>query len=258
MKVHPRETRASWQNSDIKRVLLFVSYYDLQNLIPLLEDLVLHLQKTDCILILDDSGFEHYQMHSAKFQKISESSGIKIEFSLSEKKTGRGGAVYRGIEFALTSYKNLEFILEADSDGSHQSRDILRVLISPSSDVQVGSRYLGDSFIEGWPLSRRLMSALLNKVIPFSLGVKCTDITNGLRRYSRAAAKVLLDAGQSQSGFIYLSEQVMVCDRVGLKLAETPIHFVNRTSGESTVGLSEIFGSLKGLIVILMTRLKKS
>ncbi len=243
-------------NSEIKRVILFPSYYDLPNLVKLIEEIVVDLTLTDAILILDDSSIEHFQQNQPRFSEITLNTGVQITFSRAELKSGRGGAVFRGMKYSEKNFPALEYVVEADSDGSHQGQDILKVLNFPKADFLIGSRYLPDSRIEGWPLSRRVLSLILNKVIPRLLGIECTDITNGLRRYSVRVIRTLSSAGQSHTGFIYLSEQALICQKSGFQVKEIPIHFLNRELGNSTVGPSEIFNALYGLLLIVKSKSK--
>jgi hypothetical protein len=94
----------------------------------------------------------------------------------------------------------------------------------------------------------------LNLIIPKLLHVPCKDITNGLRRYSNRAVKILLESTPKNNGFIYLSEQAQLISKAKLTIAETPIIFENRIAGESTVGAKEILNSFIGIIKLIIPR----
>jgi hypothetical protein len=81
------------------------------------------------------------------------------------------------------------------------------------------------------------MSKTLNMFIPKILGIPTTDITNGLRRYSRSAVRILLDSPQETFGFIYLSEQATILKKKGLNPHDVPIEFTERVGGHSSVNL---------------------
>jgi dolichol-phosphate mannosyltransferase len=114
---------------------------------------------------------------------------------------------------------------------------------------------LKESSIKGWPLSRRVASRILNYLIPKLLGINCTDVTNGLRRYSKKANEITAEHVQVNTGFIFLSEQAMILAHRGVIPNEFPITFVNRVHGKSSVGLSEVVDSLIG--VFELHRMKK-
>jgi dolichol-phosphate mannosyltransferase len=85
--------------------------------------------------------------------------------------------------------------------------------------------------------------------------VPVSDITNGLRRYSKAAIEKILQTKQENSGFIYLSEQALIVKNSNLLITEIPIIFVDRTLGTSTVTWREISNSLIGVTKILLSNL---
>ncbi len=156
------------------------------------------------------------------------------------------------METAREIFPNLRYSIECDADGSHRPEDIVRLIQSSiDCDLLVGSRYLPESKIQGWPISRRLFSYLLNKIVPRVFALGLTDVTNGLRRYSQSAIGAILSEEAICNGFIYLSEQALVVKNNQLTISEIPITFVERTSGTSTVTWREIVNSLRGIAQLL-------
>ncbi len=238
-------------NSLVTNALIFPTYREFESLKVLLGSIVPELKESDAVVICDDTGEEFEEMISRDVSEVFRDSKCRVFFSFAKSKSGRGAAVFRGMELSTQMFPNLKFILESDSDGSHRSQDVIRILRSEDADFRIGSRYLKESKIIGWPLSRRFFSSLLNKLIPKILDLGCTDATNGLRRYSVSCVKVLLARGITNTGFIYLSEQAVILSRAGYSITEIPITFVNRTHGESSVGLREIRDSILGILFIL-------
>lgn len=239
-----------YTNNDVKNVVILPTFREFESLWTLLSLIAPHLKYFDAVIICDDTGQQFQEQIKEGTLKILEKNSCQLMFSFSNSKGGRGAAVHRGMEIAIKSFPNLEYLLEADSDGSHRPQDIVRILRSEQTDFKIGSRYLKESEILGWPKSRRISSYLLNKLIPRLLKLKCTDATNGLRRYSVACVRELLRVGIKNSGFIYLSEQAVILRKAGFSVVETPIKFVNRTHGQSSVGLQEIRDSIFGIISI--------
>ena len=85
-------------------------------------------------------------------------------------------------------------------------------------------------------------------MIPRMLNLEITDVTNGLRRYSINAVSTILKHPQYNTGFIYLTEQILHINNSCLSIKEIPIIFKNRTLGKSSVTLSEVFASIIGLV----------
>jgi dolichol-phosphate mannosyltransferase len=238
-------------SNETKNALIFPTYREFESLQTLLGLVVPQLQYFDAVIICDDTGQEFQEQIKVGTLKLFEKTSCKVLFSFSNTKGGRGAAVHRGMEIAIESFPNLEYLLEADSDGSHRPQDIIHILRSEKNDFNIGSRYLKESEILGWPKSRRIFSYLLNIIIPRLLKLKCTDATNGLRRYSVECARELLRVGIKNTGFIYLSEQAVILRKAGFSIVETPIEFVNRTHGQSTVGFRELRDSIFGIISIV-------
>lgn len=238
-------------NNKVNNVLIFPTYREFESLRTLLSSVAPHLQDFDAVIICDDTGQEYQEKIKTDTLKIFEKTSCRVIFSFSNSKAGRGAAVHRGMKIAIESFPNLEYLLEADSDGSHRPQDIVQILRSGKADFKIGSRYLKESEILGWPKSRRIFSYLLNKLIPRLLKLNCSDATNGLRRYSVACAKELLRVGIKNAGFIYLSEQAVILRKAGFSIEEIPIKFVNRTHGQSSVGFREIRNSIFGIISII-------
>jgi dolichol-phosphate mannosyltransferase len=161
------------------------------------------------------------------------------------------------MELSIEKFPNLKYFIECDADGSHQVADIVKLKSSEIvCDLLVGSRYIKESSIIGWPIPRRVFSKILNSIIPFMLNVPLKDITNGLRRYTPQALRHLLLQEPINKGFTYLSEQAFVIHVNQLKINEVPIIFVERIAGHSTVTWKEIFNSLRGITYLLLLKKK--
>jgi len=240
----------------VKCVLVIAAYKEFENLRELLSALEKLLPTNVAIVVADDTGLEA----QARIQEIVQES-LPTErnwlISFSNIKSGRGSAVLRGFELSASRFPAIEYFGECDADGSHRPQDIAEVLLSPNSDFVIGSRYLPTSRIEGWPISRRIASRLLNNLIPKALNLETSDVTNGLRRYSHKSAAIIMSQKQKNAGFIFLSEQALLLSKSGINSTEIPIVFVNRIHGESSVGLSEIIDSLRGVLFLYLSNKKR-
>jgi hypothetical protein len=113
----------------------------------------------------------------------------------------------------------------------------------------VSSRYLKNSQIINWPLSRKIFSFFANYLTKKILAVPLSDYTNGFRIYSkRSVYKIIKDCGKIGDGFIILSEILLVLHKSKYKISEIRSIFRNRLRGESSVNLKLIFESLFGLV----------
>ena len=242
-----------FSTSQVKTVLVIAAYKEFENLKNLLIELDERLPLNVAVVVADDTGTE-YENRIEKIVNESLRNSRNWLITFENSKSGRGAAVLRGFQLATINFPNTEFFAECDADGSHRPEDISRLILCEPSDFLIGSRYLRESAIEGWPLSRRIASRILNHLIPKVLGIKCTDVTNGLRRYSKKANEMVSQQVQINSGFIFLSEQAMILARNGVAPKEIPITFVNRIYGESSVGISEVVDSLFGVLSLIKSK----
>lgn len=198
------------------------------------------------IIVVDDSPND-------LTQKAIESTGKSNLVSIHRKtKGGRGSAVIEGIKIAVS--RDCSQIVEMDADFSHPPEELNSILSEAKTrglDLLIGSRYLPESKILNWPLSRRIFSRCANWLARSVLRIPIHDYTNGYRCYSRPAAEqIVATCGKLGKGFIALSEILVNLYYRGLTVGERPTVFVNRVRGESSVNLNEITGALMGLFRI--------
>ena len=133
----------------------------------------------------------------------------------------------------------------------------LRYFTKNNLDLLISSRYLKDSKIINWPLSRRIFSKLSNILANLVLGINISDYTNGFRIYSNKSIKIILNkCGNIGDGFIILSEILVALNVNNLKIGEIHSKFVNRLRGESNVNITLIFSSLYGLLKLFLIQKK--
>lgn len=241
----------------IRNIIAIPSYNEVEALPSLISNLSQKLGAQDLVMVLDDS---EPRISVALEKSTAEAFGNSISqlvFVNSGMKNGRGAAVRKGMELTNLYIPNFVYFIECDSDESHQVEDILRVIRSDENcDLLIGSRYLENSYIINWPVLRRIFSKTLNIFIPLLLGIKVKDITNGLRRYTHKSVKILLKYEQINFGFTYLSEQAYILRNNDCSINEIPISFIDRKLGSSTVGISEIYNSIKGIINLYSSKRK--
>ena len=111
------------------------------------------------------------------------------------KKLGRGSAVIFGFKKLLKIKKDVNCLIEMDADMSHSPRELKRNIAyfyKHSFGLLIGSRYLPKSKIINWPISRRILSKLSNRLAKFLLEAPVNDYTNGYRFYSKEAARTII------------------------------------------------------------------
>ena len=230
-------------------LIIIPAYNEGKNLIELLKKIRLENENWSIIIVDDSESFETNKLIENYKEK-------KIYYIKRNLKMGRGSAVRFGFEY---SKKNkFDYVLEMDADLSHNPSEIkllLDKLISKKHDLVIGSRYLKNSKIIGWPLKRRIFSKLSNFLAKFLFGFGLTDYTNGFRVYNADAINELIKYPIENNGFMYLTETFTILKKKNFKISEQATVFINRKKGSSSLRLSEILRSLVGIIKLKLKKL---
>lgn len=167
-----------------------------------------------------------------------------------KKKMGLGTAHLAGFFEAL---KNADFILTMDADFSHDPSSIPKLIsiAEEGYDVVIGSRYRKGSKVIDSKLWRRILSRAANLFTVVTLCLSTRDNTNGFRCYRRDALEQIIAKPFHSEGYSFLIEIVYRAKKMGLRLGETPITFVNRQYGQTKVSRTEIF---RALLTVLRLR----
>jgi dolichol-phosphate mannosyltransferase len=221
--------------------IIIPTYNEEENIIKLINK-IFNIPLKINIIVVDDS-----KSILRKIRKVR-----KVKYIHRGKKLGRGSAVLVGIKKSLKNKRN-RIIIEMDADFSHRTEEILpniNYFNKNKLNFLIASRYLKESKILNWPISRHILSKFSNLLAKLMLRIPIQDYTNGFRFYDRKAAEHILKkcSRSHSSGFILLSEIAMELYINKFKLDERPTIFVNRSRGESKASFSEIINSLFGLL----------
>ena len=236
--------------------IIIPTYNEYENIKELIDKTKNNLSQKNLnykILIIDDSS-------SKKILDLIKNDLENINYIFRGKKLGRGSAVLKGIQIALNS-KYTDVIIEMDADLSHDPDEIvskLDIFKEQNCDLLVSSRYAEKAKIINWPISRKILSFLANKLAMFFLKIPVSDYTNGFRFYSKQAAEhIVLNCGKIGDGFIVLSEILLSLHLNKFKISETFTIFRNRVRGDSSVNMSLIIKSLIGLYKLYLFKNNK-
>ena len=171
-------------------------------------------------------------------------------------KLGLGTAYIAGFKWALE--RDYDYVFEMDCDFSHNPDDLMRLYAAAreGSDVVVGSRYVQGVNVVNWPMSRLLMSYCASKYVRIITRMPVCDATAGFVCYSRKALQTLdLDAVRMK-GYGFQIEMKYSAWRLGLKVSEVSIIFIDRQEGTSKMS-SGIFGeAFWGVLKLPFRRIK--
>ena len=152
-------------------------------------------------------------------------------------KEGLGKAYIQGFRQALD--QGAEVVGMMDADLSHPPNRLPVMLDAlANADVVIGSRYTpGGSVDKTWPLFRKFLSWFANTYARTILGLPIKDTTGGYRLWRREALEAIHFEETRSSGYVFIVELAYMAKLAGLKFAEVPIYFAERSYGDSKMSL---------------------
>ncbi len=149
-------------------------------------------------------------------------------------KQGLGTAYITGFQWALE--RQYEYVFEMDADFSHNPHDLPRLYAAchdEGADVAVGSRYITGVNVVNWPMGRVLMSYFASKYVRFVTGIDVHDTTAGFVCYRRRVLETIELDKIRFKGYAFQIEMKYTAYRIGFKIKEVSVVFVNRKEGTS-------------------------
>jgi dolichol-phosphate mannosyltransferase len=169
-----------------------------------------------------------------------------------QEKQGLGRAYVDG--FSQVLKKDYEYILQMDADLSHDPVYLPHFLESMrDNDLVIGSRYLQGISVVNWDLKRLVLSKLASRYVRFITGMPLSDPTSGYICWRKTAVQSLGFQDAFSIGYVFLVEMKYKAFRKGLRMAETPIIFVERKHGDSKLSWRVTWEAIWG---VLRLRLK--
>ena len=201
-------------------------------------DTVMSLDGCFDLLVIDDGSPDGT---AAVVRKCQQEHAGRLHLIERAGKLGLGTAYITGFKWALEH--DYDYIFEMDCDFSHNPNDLIRLYNAAreGSDVVVGSRYIKGVNVVNWPMSRLLMSYCASMYVRTITRMPVYDATAGFVCYSRRALETLDLDGVQMKGYGFQIEMKYSAWRLGMKISEVSIIFIDRQEGTSKMS-SGIFG----------------
>lgn len=230
----------------MEKLLIIPTYNEREN-VSLLLKTVFELQENFHVLIIDDGSpdgtadivknlFKEYPQKLFLEERVG--------------KLGLGTAYIHGFKWALA--RGYKYIFEMDCDFSHNPKDLdklYRACKNEGADVAVGSRYVKGGKVKNWPVIRVGISkgaSIYTRLFTF-MPVK--DPTAGFVCYKNYVLEAINFDQISFVGYAFQIEMKFAAWKLGFKIKEVPITFIDRKFGVSKMnkGIVKegIFGVLK-------------
>jgi dolichol-phosphate mannosyltransferase len=148
-------------------------------------------------------------------------------------KNGIGPAYLAGFRRALDG--GAGFVMEMDSDFSHDPADLARLLAAArdGADLALGSRYVPGGAVSDWGLVRRIVSEGGSTYARWVLGLRVRDLTGGFKCFRREVLEAIQFDGVRSLGYAFQVELTYRAVRAGFSVVEVPITFRDRQRGTS-------------------------
>lgn len=220
-------------------IVIIPTYNEKENIENIIRA-VFNLQKDFHILVIDDGSPDgtakivHHLIDTEFSDRlfIIERSG----------KQGLGTAYITGFKWALQ--RSYEYVFEMDADFSHDPNDLPRLYAAThdeGNDVAIGSRYVSGVNVVNWPMGRVLMSYFASKYVQFVTGFRVNDTTAGFVCYHRSVLETIPLDEVRFKGYGFQIEMKFTAYKIGFKIKEVPVIFINRREGTSKMS-GGIFG----------------
>ena len=173
------------------------------------------LDKCFHILVIDD-GSPDGTATIVKRMMVKEEYADRLFILERSGKQGLGTAYIAGFKWALKH--DYEYIFEMDADFSHDPNDLPRLYAACADegyDVAIGSRYVSGVYV-------RIVT-----------GFKVNDTTAGFKCYKRRVLKTIELDKIRFKGYGFQIEMKFTAYKIGFKIKEVPVIFVNRREGVS-------------------------
>jgi len=162
-------------------------------------------------------------------------------------KLGLGTAYIAGFKWALQ--RDYQYIFEMDADFSHNPEDLTRLheACLAGADISIGSRYTKGGKVVNWPWDRIFISkggAFYTKLITW---MPVSDPTAGFICYTRKVLRAIPLDEVHFIGYAFQVEMKYRAWKLGFKIKEVPITFIDRIEGASKMSKGIVKEAMYGV-----------
>ena len=235
-----------------RKIAIIPTYNEKENIEKIIRA-VFALEGDYHILIIEDNSPDGTADIVRKLQQEFSDRLFMIE---RKGKLGLGTAYITGFKWCVE--KGYDFIFEMDADFSHNPLDLPKLYqaCADGADLAIGSRYCNGISVINWPIERVIMSYYASVYVRTVLGMKVYDTTAGFKCYRRRVLETIDLDKVKMKGYGFQIEMKYSTYKLGFKIQEVPIIFVDRKEGTSKMS-SGIFGeAFWGVLKLKMRTIK--
>ena len=221
-----------------RKIIIIPTYNEKENIEKIIRA-VFSLEGEYHIIIIEDNSPDGTGQIVKRLQKEFPERLFMIE---RRGKQGLGTAYIAGFKWSIGH--GYDYIFEMDADFSHNPEDVPRLFeacAKDGADVAIGSRYCNGISVINWPIGRVIMSYFASVFVRKVLDMKIYDSTAGFKCYKRKVLETIDLDNIRMKGYGFQIEMKYSAYKLGFKIKEVPIIFVDRKEGSSKMS-SSIFG----------------
>ncbi|NCX96986.1 MAG: polyprenol monophosphomannose synthase [Chitinophagia bacterium] len=227
----------------MKKIVIIPTYNEKENIEKIIRK-VLSLKANYHVVVVDDGSPDG----TADIVKRLQAEFPEEVFLIQRTgKSGLGTAYIAGFKWGLAA--GYHFLFEMDADFSHNPNDLERLYESvlKGADMSIGSRYTKGGKVVNWPLDRIFISmggAFYTRLITW-MPVK--DPTAGFVCYHRKVLETMPLDEIHFIGYAFQIEMKYRAWKLGFRLSEVPITFIDRVEGVSKMSTNIIKEAISGV-----------
>ena len=235
-----------------KKVIIIPTYNEKENIENIIRA-VFSLEGGYNILVIEDGSPDGTAAIVKRLQQEFPERLFMIE---RKGKLGLGTAYITGFRWCVE--QGYDYIFEMDADFSHNPDDLPKLYqaCADGADLAIGSRYCNGISVINWPIGRVIMSYYASVYVRTVLGMQVYDTTAGFKCYRRKVLETIDLDKVKMKGYGFQIEMKYSTYKLGFKIKEVPIIFVDRKEGTSKMS-SGIFGeAFWGVLKLKMRKIK--
>ena len=236
-----------------RKIIIIPTYNEKENIEKIIRA-VFDLEGKYHILIIEDGSPDGTAEIVRRLQDEFDGRLFMIE---RKGKLGLGTAYITGFKWCVEH--EYDYIFEMDADFSHNPLDVPKLYkaCKEGADLAIGSRYCNGISVINWPIGRVIMSYYASVYVRTVLGMKVYDTTAGFKCYRRKVLETIDLDKVKMKGYGFQIEMKYSTYKLGFKIKEVPIIFVDRTEGTSKMSRG-IFGeAFWGVLKLKMRKIRQ-
>ena len=229
----------------MKKILIIIPTLNEKGNISIILKKIKRYNSKVSILFVDDNSNDGTLNEIKSYQKKNK----RIYLLLRKKKRGVGSAHKDGLKWGYK--KNFDYICTLDCDGTHDPKDISKMLkLIKKCDLVNTNRFLNKNALANWKLDRIVLTKLRYFLVKIFLKTNL-DSSGGFRLYDRSKInlKDILLAKDNHYNFFW--ESLFLLEKK-YSIKEIPIILPKRSLGKSKMKIKDILYGFFYLIKVFI------